>query len=105
MHDVIQWPDIYPVGQSPRHSANNQTEKEQNSDVYYARCHFLMTFYYFLPDLLIVRQWIRTVLAKEGILEDNKKQKYNLGQVVLSRTDTSAPDEKARIYDYYLVML
>ncbi|KAI3557141.1 hypothetical protein CABS02_02692 [Colletotrichum abscissum] len=67
-----------------------EADKEQNSEVYY---------------------WMRNVLTKDGILEDIKKQKHNLGPVVLDRviqaiwTDLSVPNERARIQNHLLLML
>ncbi|KZL81211.1 hypothetical protein CI238_13164 [Colletotrichum incanum] len=67
-----------------------ETDKAQNSEIYY---------------------WMRNVLTKEGILEDVKKAKYNLGPVVLDRviqaiwTDLSVPNERVRIQNHLLLML
>ncbi|GKT92451.1 hypothetical protein Ct61P_10301 [Colletotrichum tofieldiae] len=73
-----------------KHETGTETDPQQHTEIY---------------------RWMRRVLTAEGVLEDKKKEKYNLNCIALDRllhaiwSDLTVPHERVRIQLHLLFML
>ncbi|KZL75529.1 hypothetical protein CT0861_13119 [Colletotrichum tofieldiae] len=73
-----------------KHETGTETDPQQHTEIY---------------------RWMRRVLTAEGVLEDKKKEKYNLDCIALDRllhaiwSDLTVPHERVRIQLHLLFML